>query len=62
MRLRFQVPEGGPDALKLACEVQRKYSDLDLDLADAVNVTLAADYRTDAILNLDRRDSLRSGR
>jgi uncharacterized protein len=36
--------------------VQRKYADLDLDLADAVNVTLAADYRTDAILTLDRRD------
>jgi predicted nucleic acid-binding protein len=53
---RFQVPEVSPDALKLAREVQRKYADLDLDLADAVNVTLAADYRTDAILTLDRRD------
>ena len=56
LRLRFQVPEVSPDALKLAREVQRKYADLDLDLADAVNVTLAADYRTNAILTLDRRD------
>jgi predicted nucleic acid-binding protein len=56
LRMRFQVPEVGPDALKLAREVQRKYADLELDLADAVNVTLAADYRTDAILTLDRGD------
>ena len=57
-RMRFQVPEVGPDALKVARAVQRKYADLDLDLNldDAVNVTLAADYRTDAILTLDRRD------
>jgi uncharacterized protein len=56
LRMRFQVPEVSAGALKLAREVQRKYADLDLDLADAVNVTLAADYRTDAILTLDRRD------
>ena len=56
LRMRFHVPEVSPDALKLAREVQRRYADLDLDLADAVNVTLAADYRTDAILTLDRRD------
>jgi len=56
LRMRFQVPEVSADALKLAREVQRKYADLDLDLTDAVNVTLAADYRTDAILTLDRRD------
>ncbi len=54
-RPRFQVPEVSPDVLKLAREVQRKYADLDLDLADAINVTLAADYRTGAILTLDRR-------
>jgi uncharacterized protein len=56
LRMRFQVPEVSADTLKLAREVQRKYADLDLDLTDAVNVTLAADYRTDAILTLDRRD------
>jgi uncharacterized protein len=36
--------------------VQRQYASLDLDLADAVNVALAAQYRTDAMLTLDRRD------
>ncbi len=34
--------------------VSRHYTDL--ELADAVNVALAAEYRTDAILTLDRRD------
>jgi hypothetical protein len=33
--MRFLVPEVSLDALKLAREVQRKYADLDLDLADA---------------------------
>jgi len=33
-RTRLQVPEVSPDTLKLAREVQRKYADLDLDLAD----------------------------
>jgi predicted nucleic acid-binding protein len=39
LRMRFQVPEVSPDVLKLAREVQRKYADLELDLAGAVNVT-----------------------
>jgi uncharacterized protein len=36
--------------------VQNQYAGLDLDLADAVNVGLAARYGTDAMLTLDRRD------
>jgi predicted nucleic acid-binding protein len=36
--------------------VQKQYASLDLDLADAVNVALAAQYRTDAVLTLDRSD------
>jgi predicted nucleic acid-binding protein len=36
--------------------VQQQYASLDLDLADGVNAALAAQYRTDAILTLDRRD------
>lgn len=32
------------------------YPDLRLHLADAVIVALAADYETDAVLTLDRRD------
>jgi len=53
---RFQIPETGLEVLGTARMVQRQYASLDLDLADAVNVALAAQYRTDAILTLDRRD------
>ena len=53
---RFQIPETGLGILDTARLVQQRYASLDLDLADAVNVSLAAEYRTDAILTLDRRD------
>ena len=55
-RLRFQLPETSLEILETARLVQRRYASLDLDLADAVNVALAAAYRTDAVLTLDRRD------
>lgn len=55
-RMRFQVPDVGPETLETALAVMNRCADLDLDLADAVSVALAADYRTDAILTLDRRD------
>ncbi|GAA4888529.1 type II toxin-antitoxin system VapC family toxin [Streptomonospora salina] len=55
-RMRFQVPETSVDVLDTARAVQRRYADLDLDLAAGVNVALAAEYRTDALLSLDRRD------
>ncbi len=55
-QLRFQIPETGLEILDTARLVQQQYASLDLDLADAVNVALAAQYRTDAILTLDRRD------
>ncbi len=55
-RSRFQIPETGLEVLDTARMVQRQYASLDLDLADAVNVALAAQYRTDAVLTLDRRD------
>ncbi|TDO62522.1 putative nucleic acid-binding protein [Kribbella sp. VKM Ac-2571] len=55
-RMRFQVPDIGAETLATALAVMRRYADLDLDLADAVSVALAADYRTDAILTLDQRD------
>jgi predicted nucleic acid-binding protein len=51
---RFQVPETGLETLTTARVVQQQYAGL--DLADAVNVVLAARYRTDAVLTLDRRD------
>jgi predicted nucleic acid-binding protein len=53
---RFQIPETGLEILDTARTVQRQYASLDLDLADAVNVALAAQYRTNAVLTLDRRD------
>jgi uncharacterized protein len=53
---RFQIPETGIEILETARLVQKQYASLDLDLADAVNVGLAAQYRTEAILTLDRRD------
>ncbi len=55
-QLRFQIPETGLIILDTARLVQRQYASLDLDLADAVNVALAAQYRTDAVLTLDQRD------
>ncbi|WP_017592668.1 PIN domain-containing protein [Nocardiopsis potens] len=55
-RLRFQIPEVGTEVLNTAQDVQRRYSALDLDLADAVNVALAHEYRTATVLTLDRRD------
>ncbi|MGH3311496.1 MAG: PIN domain-containing protein [Streptomyces sp.] len=55
-RGRVSVPEITEDHLGIAQSVRARYLALDLDLADAVNVALAADYDTDAILTLDRRD------
>ena len=53
---RFQIPETGLETLSTARLVQQQYAALGLDLADAVNVALAAQYRSDALLTLDRRD------
>ncbi|MER6459845.1 PIN domain-containing protein [Streptomyces sp. NPDC001228] len=55
-RGRVVLPEITEDHLGGAQSVRVRYRALDLDLADAVNVALAADYDTDAILTLDRRD------
>lgn len=55
-RGRIVMPEITADHLGAAQSVRARYTALDLDLADAVNVALAADYDTDAILTLGRRD------
>ncbi|MEJ8649666.1 PIN domain-containing protein [Streptomyces sp. MS1.AVA.3] len=55
-RGRVSVPEITEDHLAAAQSVRARYAGLDLDLTDAVNVSLASDYDTDAILTLDRRD------
>ncbi|OWA11047.1 VapC toxin family PIN domain ribonuclease [Streptomyces sp. CS227] len=53
---RVVLPEITETHLAVAQSVRARYSSLDLDLADAVNVALAAEYDTDAVLTLDRRD------
>ncbi|WP_433757330.1 PIN domain-containing protein [Nocardia sp. CA-135398] len=55
-RIRFAIPETRIEVLRAARMVERRYADLQLDFADALNVCLAAEYQTDAILTLDRRD------
>ena len=55
-QLRFQIPDTSLEILDTARLVQQQYASLDLDLADAVSVALAAQYRTDSLLTLDRRD------
>lgn len=55
-RGRIAVPEITEAHLGEAQAVRARYASLELDLADAVNVALAADYDTDAVLTLDRRD------
>ncbi|QMU69408.1 type II toxin-antitoxin system VapC family toxin [Streptacidiphilus sp. P02-A3a] len=57
-RGRVVMPEITEEHLAAAQAVRARHSalNLDLDLADAVNVALAAEYDTDAVLTLDRRD------
>jgi predicted nucleic acid-binding protein len=55
-RGRISVPEITEEHLGAAQSLRARYAGLDLGLADAVNVALAADYETDAELTLDRRD------
>jgi predicted nucleic acid-binding protein len=53
---RILVPESAAPVLRRARTVQERYAALRLDLADSVNVVLAAEYETNYILTLDRRD------
>lgn len=55
-RGRVVVPDVTEELLAVAQAVRARYRALDLDLADAVNVAIAADFVTDAVLTLDRRD------
>lgn len=55
-RGRVVVPDVTEEMLAAAQTVRIGYRALDLDLADAVNVAIAADYVTDAVLTLDRSD------
>jgi uncharacterized protein len=53
---RVLLPELTAQSLRRARMIQGRYAALRLDLADSVNVVLAAEYETDCILTLDRRD------
>lgn len=55
-RMRFHIPEVDASKLEEALTIRSRYAALDLDLADCVNVVLAAEYRTTSILTLDLRD------
>lgn len=54
--MRVLVPDLSARTVRTARRVQDRYADLDLDLADAVNVVVAETYETETILTLDRRD------
>ncbi|WP_155058989.1 type II toxin-antitoxin system VapC family toxin [Streptomyces blattellae] len=53
---RLQIAETTPKLLTRAVGVREQYGRLDLDLADAMAVVLAADHDTDLVLTVDRRD------
>lgn len=53
---RIEIADTTSTLLRRTLAVRRAYTDLNLDLADAAAVVLAAEYRTDAVLTLDRRD------
>lgn len=55
-RGRFLLSDVTTEIMDTALSVQDQYRALDLDLADAVNVALAAEFLTEHILTLDRRD------
>ncbi len=53
---RAVLPEVTATILDIAQTVHGRYFDLRLDLADAVNVAFAAQFHTNTVLTLDRRD------
>jgi uncharacterized protein len=53
---RVLLAESTAPVLRRARMIQERYAALRLDLADSVNVVLAAEYETDCVLTLDRRD------
>lgn len=54
--MRILVPDVAAESLRTARGIQTRYTDLRLDLTDAVNVALAEQYDTETVLTLDRRD------
>ncbi|MEV8568154.1 PIN domain-containing protein [Streptomyces sp. NPDC051322] len=55
-QMRLVLAPSTPEILDAALSVRARYGALDLDLVDAVNVALAAEYETDAVLTRGIRD------
>ncbi|MFI2911877.1 type II toxin-antitoxin system VapC family toxin [Streptomyces sp. PDY-4] len=55
-RTRLVLAPPTPEIMDAALTVRARYASLDLDLVDAVNVALAAEYDTDAVLTRDLQD------
>lgn len=53
---RYVVPQITADTLAGAGQIRRRYAGLQLDLSDAVTMTLAAQHDTADILTVDHRD------
>jgi predicted nucleic acid-binding protein len=53
---RLELPAVTADIVDSAQAVRRHYRGLRLDLADAVTVVFAEQFRTNVVLTLDRRD------
>lgn len=51
----YEIPSLTPDILNESATVRAQYRNLALGLTDAVNIVLAARYRTTTLLSLDRR-------
>jgi predicted nucleic acid-binding protein len=53
---RIVFPNITADMLRRAESVRHRYSDLRLDLTDALNAVIMEEFETNYILTLDRRD------
>ncbi|MFZ4152861.1 hypothetical protein [Streptomyces pseudogriseolus] len=56
-QMRLVLAPTTPEILDAALTVRARYASLNLDLVDAVNVALAAEYDTDAVLTWDLKTS-----
>ncbi|MGW7008721.1 VapC toxin family PIN domain ribonuclease [Streptomyces sp. NPDC054933] len=53
--MHFLIPQTTTEILATAVVGRKRYTDLDPSLADTMNIALATEYRTDAMLTLERR-------
>jgi len=53
---RAELAVVAEETLAAALAVRMRYGELKLDIADTVNIAIAAEHQTNVILSLDRRD------